>query len=86
IEFAINSARSETTGFSPFFLNNGRMPPPMIWNVKSEYPGVCVFAQKMKEAVMAAHDAIINARVKQVRYANKKRKPAPFTADDLVYL
>ncbi|KJA27562.1 hypothetical protein HYPSUDRAFT_99362, partial [Hypholoma sublateritium FD-334 SS-4] len=30
IEFAINSARSETTGYSPFFLNHGRMPRPMI--------------------------------------------------------
>ncbi|KAF7371586.1 Transcription factor [Mycena venus] len=71
IEFAMNSARSETTGFSPFFLNTGRTPAPMIWDAKSEYPGVRVFAQRMKEAIMAAHDAIIHARVKQ---------------DDLVYL
>ena len=32
IEFAINSARSESTGFAPFFLNSGRTPRSMIWN------------------------------------------------------
>ena len=30
IEFAMNSARSSTTGFSPFYLNYGRNPSPMI--------------------------------------------------------
>ncbi|KAF7375484.1 DNA/RNA polymerase [Mycena sanguinolenta] len=63
IEFAMNSARSETTGFSPFFLNTGQMPQPMIWDAQSEYPGVRVFAQKMKDAIVAAHDAIIEARI-----------------------
>ncbi|CAA7268534.1 unnamed protein product [Cyclocybe aegerita] len=42
IEFAINSARSESTGFAPFFLNMGRMPRSFIWdsNKPSEFPGV----------------------------------------------
>jgi hypothetical protein len=30
IEFAINSARSASTGYAPFFLNTGRMPRSMI--------------------------------------------------------
>jgi hypothetical protein len=29
IEFAMNSTWSETTGYSPFFLNNGHMPRPV---------------------------------------------------------
>ena len=39
MEFAINSSRSESTGYAPFFLNTGRMPRPMIWNTipKTEY-------------------------------------------------
>lgn len=86
IEFAINSARTETTGYAPFFLNSGQMPRSMVWNSDSEYPGVRVFAQRMKDAVMAAHDAIIAARVKQTRHANKHRKPAPFEKGDLAYL
>ncbi|KAJ3871315.1 hypothetical protein F5051DRAFT_299579, partial [Lentinula edodes] len=30
IEFAINCARSESTGYAPFILNNGRMPRSMV--------------------------------------------------------
>ncbi len=40
----------------------------------------------MKTAIMAAHDAIIAARVKQTIQANKKRQLAPFQVGDLVYL
>ncbi|KAG8926639.1 hypothetical protein FRC01_008570 [Tulasnella sp. 417] len=86
IEFAMNSARSETTGFSPFFLNYGRTPSPMIWDHESEYPGVCEFALRMKEAIMTAHDAVIAARVQQTHYANKRHHHAEFAEGDLVYL
>lgn len=46
IEFAINSARSQSTGYAPFFLNMGHMPRSMIWNSaeKSEYPSIRNFA------------------------------------------
>jgi len=86
IEFAINSARSATTGYAPFVLNGGRMPASMIWNANSEFPGVRVFAQRMKDVVVSAHDTIIAARVKQTELANRKRKEAPFVKGDLVYL
>ena len=86
VEFAINSARSQTTGYAPFVLNYGSMPRSMIWNSDSEYPGVRVFAQKMKNAILAAHDAIIAARVKQTRLANNRRKESPFVKGDFVYL
>lgn len=88
IEFAINSARSETTGYAPFFLNYGRMPRSMIWNDpgKDEYPGVRSFAQKLKDAIMSAHDSILQARVKQTRQANRHRKASPFEIGDLVYI
>lgn len=88
IEFAINSARSESTGYAPFFLNTGRMPRIMIWDnpTVDEYPGVRAYAQKMKYAIMSAHDSIIAARVKQTRDANRRRRPAPFAEDDLVYV
>lgn len=86
IEFAMNSACSSTTGFAPFMLNNGRMPLSMIWNKDTEFPGVRNFAQKMKDAILTAHDAILEARVKQTRIANRKRKDAPFIEGDLMYL
>jgi transposase InsO family protein len=88
VEFAINAARSDTTGYAPFFLNSGRMPRSFVWNKPDagEYPGVRTFAQKMHNAVMAAHDSIIEARAKQTRSANRQRRPAPFTEGDLVYI
>ncbi|THG93004.1 hypothetical protein EW026_g8102 [Hermanssonia centrifuga] len=88
IEFAINLARSDSTGYAPFFLNTGRMPRALIWDHagKDEYPGVRAYAQKVKFAVMAAHDSILAARVKQTRDANRKRRPAPFALSDLVYI
>lgn len=88
IEFTINAAQSETTGFAPFILNYGRMPRMFIWNSTdhSEYPEVRVFAQRMKDALIAAHDSILSKRTKQVRDANKHRRPAPFTEGDLAYI
>ncbi|KIJ10564.1 hypothetical protein PAXINDRAFT_85855, partial [Paxillus involutus ATCC 200175] len=88
IEFAINLARSDSTGYAPFFLNTGRVPRAMIWNAPAseEYPSVHTFTQRMKQAVMAAHDSILESRVKQTRLANKKRQLCPFKEGDLVYL
>ena len=86
IELAMNTARSEMTGFSPFFINYGQMPRSLVWTSESEYPGVQAFAQQMKEAIMAVHNAIIEAHVGQVVQANKHRCPASFTEGDLAYL
>ncbi|OJT02036.1 Retrovirus-related Pol polyprotein from transposon 17.6 [Trametes pubescens] len=86
VELALNMARSDTTGFSPFYLNYGQMPRSLVWSNESEYPGVQAFAQRMKDAIMAAHDAIITARVDQVTQANRRRCPASFQVNDLVYL
>jgi hypothetical protein len=88
VEFAINSARSESTGYAPFFLNSGRMPRPMIWNSapKTEYPSIRNFALQKKLALMSAHDSILAARVKQTRNANRKRQIEPFKEEELVYI
>jgi len=88
IKFAINSARSESTGYALFFLNTGRMPRPMVWNsaLKTEYPGVRVFAQHLKTALIAAHDSVLAARVKQMHTANKRQQASPFEKGDLIYL
>lgn len=86
IEFAINSASSTTRHSPPFQLVYGMMPMSMIWNTKCKYPGIRVFAQRMKDSTMAAHDTIIAARVKSTSLSNRKRKEAPFVKGDLVYL
>lgn len=86
IEFAINSASSSTTGYIPFVLNYGQLPPPLIWNMSSKFPGMQSFLQMMKDTTMAAHNAVISARVKSTTMANRKRIEAPFIEGDLVYL
>ena len=88
IEFAINSARSESTSFAPFFLNLGHMPRSMIWdsNTSTEFPSVREFALQKKLAIMSAHDSILSARVKQTRDANRKRRATPFKRGELAYL
>ncbi|KIN99114.1 hypothetical protein M404DRAFT_78798, partial [Pisolithus tinctorius Marx 270] len=88
IEFAINNATSESTGYAPFFLNTGQMPRRMIWDAptRDEYPSVRAFANKMKLTLLDAHDAILKARMKQTVGANKKRRVCPFVTGDLVYV
>ncbi|KIL59510.1 hypothetical protein M378DRAFT_33370, partial [Amanita muscaria Koide BX008] len=49
-------------------------------------PGIAEFASQMKSALMLAHDAIIDARVKQTTHANRSRRKADFDDGDLVYL
>jgi hypothetical protein len=58
----------------------------MIWKGEEIYPGVKQFAENMKEAIMSAHEAIIDARVKHTMQANKKRILAIYKEGDLVYL
>lgn len=60
----------------------------MVWdNAKTdEFPGVRVYAQRLKLALIAAHDCILAARIKQTRNANQRRQVAPFTIDDMVYV
>src|ERR1700743_2496625 len=82
----MNSARSSTTGFTPFYLNYGHNPSPMIWKGEEVYPGVKQFTKNMKDAIMSAHDAIIASRIQRTIQANKKRQPANFKEGDLVYL
>ena len=86
VEFAMNSARSSTTGFSPFQLNHGRNLSSLIWKSEDEYPGVQKFAENMKMAIMKAHDAIIASRIVNTIQANKKRAIANYSEGDLVYL
>ena len=86
IEFAINSARSNTTGFSPFQLNYGRNPSPMIWRGHEEFPGVHRFVKKMKLGIMSAHDSIIVARVVHTVQANRKQIAVIYKVGDTVYL
>ena len=86
IKFAMNSARSSTTGFTPFFLNYRQNPSPLVWKGEEVYPGVHQFANNMKEVIMSPHDAVITLRVQHTVQANQKQIPVMFQEGDLVYL
>ena len=94
VEFALNSARSNSTGFTPFELN-GHMPRlGFPTEVESVAPGVASFAQKVRDNLIVAHDAIIESRVNQRHFANQRRRgegptedgESPFSVGKLVYL
>jgi hypothetical protein len=88
IRMAINLARNDSTGYSPFFLNTGRIPQNVVWNspTDSEFPGVARFVQCVKHALITAHDSLIPTRVKQTRDTNRHRRPVPFKEGDLMYI
>ena len=88
IEFVINSAQSESTGYALFFLNTGHMPRSMLWNsaCPDEYPSVRAFALQRKLALLSAHDSILAAHIKQTHNANRKRQLTPFKENNLVYI
>lgn len=88
VEFAINSSISATTGFAPFELNYGYLPAMGITGLEyTKFPGVRAFAQQAQWNIIAAHDAIIEQRVKQTHNANKlRREGTPYVVGDLVYL
>lgn len=88
-EFAMNSAISSTSGFAPFELNYGYMPTLMRLPSKSEttFYGIEQFAEKARQNLSTAHDAIIASRIRQTTQANRNRREEPsYALGDQVYL
>ena len=53
---------------------------------KNEYSGVQVFAPHLKSAIMAAHNCILAAYIKQIRNANWKWEIVPFKEGEFIYV
>ena len=88
IEYAINTAQSETTEYALFFLNYKQMLQNLLWNDlrKDEYSRVRTFTQKVKDVILQVYNTILQARVKQTRHTNKCRRVSPFELNNLVYV
>jgi len=90
VEFAINSAENKSTGYAPFELNYGYIPTlkGLIDRVPTLFkPGVRHYAERAQSCLVAAHDAIIAARVNQTHQANKRRRVEPsYRVGDQVWL
>jgi len=88
IKFMINIVQSESTRYTPFFLNTGRMPRAMIWDSprRNKYPKIQTYTWKMKLALMMAHDTLLATQVKQTVQANTKQWMCLLEKGDLVYI
>lgn len=92
-EFAYNNARSDSTGYSPFFLNYGRHPrvPAALIKVRrgnstGQVPAVEDFVGRMDQLRVKAREHIIAAQQRQKYYADLKRDEAEFQVGDKVLL
>ena len=73
-EFALNSAKSSSTGFAPFDLNGATPRISFTLDNVDGAPGVAAFAQQVQNNLLMAHDAILENRVYQTDYANQRRR------------
>ena len=88
VEFAINSSINATTGYAPFELNYGYMlRSGQHISTDITFKGVKQFAQQAVWNLMDAHDAILEHRIGQTHYSNKRPQPGiKYQINDLVYL
>lgn len=92
-EFAINSAKNQSTGYSPFYLNYGReplTPAAFLTEVGKKAMQVrsSVLAEQVvqttREALARAKESIAKAQTQQAKYANRSRRELGFQRGDLV--
>jgi hypothetical protein len=101
IEFQINCATNQSTGFAPFVLDMGRMPRSPLSSVVSDFqltPDVenaspealkqasAKFIDKLKANLIEARDNIVLAQEQQRAAANAHRRPEMFTVGDRVLI
>jgi len=89
MEFAYNNSINPSTGFSPFFLNQGfhpLVPTTLINPPQTSTPAVSDFVQQQSSALALAQDTITQAQLNQKHYADRHRRPVPFAVGDLVLL
>src|SRR5712672_758322 len=75
VEFTLNSAISNSSGFAPFELNYGYMPSmnPGVTPEPSKILGVKYFITCTMQNLADAHNAIIESQVQQTHHANHRR-------------
>jgi hypothetical protein len=88
MEFAMNSAVSESTGHAPFEANYGWMPRLMQgMSIDSPREGVKQFVENMKEILDKTFDKLVAQRTRQAIKANQHRREGQdFKVGDFVLL
>lgn len=89
IAFAMNNAKSSTTGETPFYLNYGTHPrtPQNLGLPEGKIPSLEVVFQDMHDTLTRIKSLMITAQDRQKSYADARfRQPQKFKPDDLVML
>src|ERR1700733_12259792 len=87
-EFAYNNAKQVSTGFSPFFLNNGRHPynPANLLDLGTPVQAVETWIKDIANLEKIARDNIQLAQNRQTQNANLHRREDTFEEGDQVLL
>jgi hypothetical protein len=87
-EIAINNSVSQSTGFSPYFLNYGRHPSFPVTSLLPASPNetVAETMRKMHENIDIARSGMAQAQARQQQYANSRRRDVVFKEGEEVYL
>ena len=87
-EIAVNSSVQSSTGFTPYYLNYGQHPKfgidmalPMVTN-----ESVAQLLQQLQKNIGEAKTSMVNARDRQVHYANQHRRDFFFKEGEEVLL
>jgi hypothetical protein len=87
LEFAYNDSVSQSTSFTPFYLNYGFHPTSLSFVgplPESAVPTSSEFVDHLRSVVSAAKDSLELAQERAIRQANRHRKDVSFEDGDLV--
>ena len=89
VEFAYNNSKQASTGFSPFYLNQGQhplLPDSLFHSLPSKVPATADFLASLGSTLATAKANLATAQNRQKQYADQHRRPLIFAAGDRVYL